>query len=225
MCVFQKVWNTESVITSYDGFCIHRAWEYNSSWRTKDNPWYHLDQNGHQKPDKLCVQGLLNFYPAGPDDGGLVVVPRSHTIFNQIFKTRPKLVERGDFIPLTGDEALWTGEIQNAKLSPIKICCQPGDFVLWDSRTIHCNAPAKIPRPFPEDGSALPPRRLVAYVCMTPTSRISHRQKAARIEAYKEGLTSSHWPEDCVTENARKNHREDYVPPTLTPDQKKLIPL
>jgi len=131
----------------------------------------------------------------------------------------------GDFIQLFRDKSLWDGEIKAAKLHPIKVCAAPGDFILWDSRTIHCNCPATEPRDLPVDGSLLPPRRLVAYVCMTPKSRINHRQTEERITAYKQGLTTSHWPEDCFTAPKRRNHQEVYVPPTLTPEQKKLIPM
>jgi len=212
------------VITSFDGFCIHRPWEYRAEWRTKDGNWYHLDQNGHTKPDKICVQGFLNFYPSGEEDGGLVVVPKSHTVFNQIFENRPTWKDRGDFVPLFSERKVWDFEVKAAKLTPIKVCAEPGDFVLWDSRVIHCNAPAIVPRLLPKEG-ILEPRRLVAYVCMTPKSRAKHRVITERITAFQEGQTTSHWPEDCVTQNARKNKNDDYVPPELTPEQQKLIPM
>jgi len=118
---------------------------------------------------------------------------------------------------------VWDKEVKG--LTPIKVCAEPGDFVLWDSRTIHCNAPATIPRDLPKDGTALAPRRLVSYVCMTPKARAKHNVIAARIEAFELGLTTSHWPEDCVTASARKNRLEKYAPPELTPEQKKLVPM
>jgi len=223
--VYQKIWSTDEVITSFDGFCIHRPWEYRSEWRTKEGSWYHLDQNGLAKPNKICVQGFLNFYASGETDGGLVVVPKSHTVFNKIFENRPKWKDRGDFVPLYGERSVWDSEVKAAKLSAIKVCAQPGDFVLWDSRVIHCNAPATTTRPLPSDGTILEPRRIVAYVCMTPKSRVKHRVISERIEAYKQGQTTSHWPEDCVTQNARKNKSEEYVPLALTPEQRKLIPM
>jgi len=223
--VFTKVWNTTDLITSFDGFGFHRPWEYNPEWKTKDGYWYHLDQNGITKPGKTCVQGLMNFLPAGETDGGLIVVPKSHKIFNKIFETRSHLKDRGDFVPLADDLQFWDKEFKEAGLECIKICCQPGDFVLWDSRIIHCNCSASTARPIPTDGTILPPRRLVTYVCMTPASRITEELKAARVKFFNDGQTTSHWPEDCVYEERRKNTRPDYVPPTLTPAQKKLIPL
>lgn len=224
--IYSTIWETDSLITSFDGFCIMRPFEYNSKWKTKDGKWYHLDQNGWYKPDRICVQGLLNFYEAGLEDGGLVVVPKSHTIFSSIFKSRPKLRNTGDFIPLTFDRDFWTKDYKDANLKAIKPCAKPGDFLLWDSRTIHCNTPATKERPLPQNkGEILPPRRLVAYVCMTPSWRLNESIKSARINAYRLGLTTSHWPEDCLTPSARKNSNTTYNPVKLDENQKKLIPL
>eukprot|EP01087_Luapelamoeba_hula_P024690 TRINITY_DN9496_c1_g1_i1.p1 TRINITY_DN9496_c1_g1~~TRINITY_DN9496_c1_g1_i1.p1 ORF type:complete len:316 (-),score=43.19 TRINITY_DN9496_c1_g1_i1:1092-2006(-) len=132
--VYKNIWNTEELITSFDGFCMFRPAEYNESWRTGTG-WYHIDQNGNTKPDKMCVQGFVNFYDAGLTDGGLCVVPKSPTIFKTLFED-PDYVKMGDFVRMK--ESVWTKEA--AELRPIKVCAKAGDMVLWDSRTIHCNA-------------------------------------------------------------------------------------
>ena len=120
----------------------------------------------------------------------------------------------------------------------IKICCSPGDFVVWDSRVVHCGSASSKPRPLPEDGSSLPLRRIVAYVCMTPASRYELLLKndinpknrltpeilAKRQDAYYQGHTTSHWPEECLS-GLRKNTNDNYKPPVLTEAQQKLIPL
>jgi len=222
--IFSKIWNTDELITSFDGLCIHRPFEYDATWKTRSSMWYHLDQNGHNKPGRICVQGFLNFYPAGIHDGGLVVVPKSHTIFNQIFKNRKWLAKRQDFISLSNDRQLWEYEVPNAGLKPIIVCAEAGDFVLWDSRTIHCNSPADTLREIPTDGTILPPRRLVAYVCMTPRARLTPECQEARVKCYKTGQTTSHWPEDVTVAAVRKNHKR-YKPIELSEEQKKLIPL
>jgi hypothetical protein len=95
-------------------------------------------------------------------------------------------------------ESPWQNEIKQAGLSPIKVCAQAGDMVLWDSRVIHCNAPPTTAHPLPKDGSILPPRRLVAYVCMTPMSRLTPDLIGKRQEAFRHGHTSSHWPEEIM---------------------------
>jgi len=222
--IFSMIWKTNDLISSFDGFCIHRPFEYNQKWKTRSH-WYHLDQNGWYKPSKLCVQGFLNFYPAGPDDGGLLVVPKSHTIFNSIFKDRPALKKCSDWITLHNDKKLWTHDLPSSGLSPIKVCCEPGDFVLWDSRTIHANCGANTARPYPKIG-LLSPRRLVTYVCMTPTSRLTEDLRKKRIQCFEMGMTTTHWPEESNVPGSRQN-REGYqfTPPNLSPEQKQLIPL
>jgi len=223
--IFASIWNEKELITSFDGFCIHRPYEHDLSWKTKDAIWYHLDQNGHRKPNRLCIQGLLNFYNSGEHDGGLCVIPKSHTIFNKIFNSRPNLAKFQDFIVLANDSELWTKTLPSHGLKPIKICAQPGDFVLWDSRTIHCNAPADQPREIPTDGTILCPRRLVSYVCMTPKSRLTNDGLSKRVYCYKTGQTTSHWPEDVVVASARQNRKYNYIPVPLNDVQKKLIPM
>jgi len=223
--IFKKVWDTEDLMTSFDGMCFHRPFEYNDNWKTSDGSWFHVDQNGHTKPDKLCVQGFLNFFESGVDDGGLIVVPGSHKIFKDIFASRPKLSKFGDFVPLSSDESVWNGEIKAAGLEPIKVCCGRGDFLLWDSRTIHCNEPARTARELPQEGALLTPRRLVAYVCMTPASRLTPEIRELRVKAYQDGNTTSHWPEDVFSPSVRMNKAEGYSPVLLSDGQKALIPL
>jgi len=215
--VFKKIWNTDQVVTSFDGFCMHRPFEYNPKWLTKGN-WYHIDQNGKSKPDRICVQGLVNFYDSGPTDGGVVVVPDSIHVFKEITKDRSA---KADYVNLnrTG-ETCWKNECK--PLTPIKVCAKAGSLVLWDSRTIHCNTGATTAREIPKEG-VLPPRRLVAYICMTPRSRLSGQVTKRRVEAFLKGHTSSHWPEECSTK--RRTNQSPYTPLELTLEQSELIPL
>lgn len=46
-----------------------------------------------------------------------------------------------------------------------------------------------------------------------------------RVEAYYNGWTTSHWPEDCTSTGARKQVSNVFKPPELTAEQKDLIPL
>eukprot|EP01089_Gocevia_fonbrunei_P007048 TRINITY_DN1806_c0_g3_i1.p1 TRINITY_DN1806_c0_g3~~TRINITY_DN1806_c0_g3_i1.p1 ORF type:complete len:340 (-),score=75.15 TRINITY_DN1806_c0_g3_i1:56-1075(-) len=221
--IYSKIWGTDDLITSFDGFCMHRPFEYNPNWLTRGG-WYHVDQNGHKKPGKICVQGLVNFYDAGEEDGGLVVVPDTTKIFNEICDNRPQFKDYSDFLPLaTNDEkGIWKNEAKDC--TPVKICAKPGDMILWDSRTVHCNAPATSARTLPTDGTVLSPRRVVCYVCMTPKSRASSEVIAYRRQCYVDGHTTSHWPEECRTDG-RRNILSDYKPVELTDAQKALIPL
>jgi len=145
--IFKSVWETEDLLTSFDGCGIFRPPEFLSQTRRTHNPWetqggwFHVDQNGYHKPDMVCVQGLMNVYPSGPKDGGLVVVPRSHHLFRKLFEEyKVGSPSNGDYVQL---KLYPIDELWNKDTLVYKLCLNPGDFVLWDSRTIHCNHPAQ----------------------------------------------------------------------------------
>jgi len=166
-----------------------------------------------KKKGRVCVQGLMNFFPSGDLDGGLVVVPGSHKLFEPLFKKYPKLCGKGDFVKMDKDiPELWGGEY-----TPTKINLNPGEFACWDSRTVHCNHPAySQPESYVPEGGKL--RRLVAYVCMTPTKFASQLSelKVKRIEAVSKGITSTHWPHEFYPSS------EPYVTKTFRTADLKL---
>jgi len=79
-----------------------------------------------------------------------------------------------DYVRIDENTDFWVEEktkVQDTAqyvLHPVKLCLSPGDFVMWDSRTIHCNHPPS--RLSVENDAAKRLKRLVAYICMTPTS-------------------------------------------------------
>lgn len=132
--VFQQVWQTDDLLTSFDAFNAFRPWQLDPSWKTSGG-WYHVDQNPKTKPGRVCVQGLVSLYDTTEDVGGLTVIPGS----NQLFKHLPKTQNIGgthDFVPIMENHDLLktTGRV---------LLCKAGDLCLWDSRTVHCNSPAK----------------------------------------------------------------------------------
>uniref|UniRef100_A0A6B2LAA0 Phytanoyl-CoA dioxygenase n=1 Tax=Arcella intermedia TaxID=1963864 RepID=A0A6B2LAA0_9EUKA len=224
--IYSKIWDTTELMTSFDGYCFWRPFEYKQEWRTQNAKWYHLDQNGSNKPHRICIQGFLNVFPSGPNDGGLVIVPKTHTtIFTQIFANTTQWKGKSDWIPLHNNRALWENMLPKAGLSPIKVCAEAGDFVVWDSRIIHCNAAAEDSREIPTDGTLLPPRRLVTYICMTPKSRLNPTIMDERRRCYYSGDTTSHWPEDVTIAAVRRNKNKNYVPIPLSDYCANLIPL
>jgi len=225
--IYANIWETEDLITSFDGLCVIRPMQYAPSSKIPmvSGTWYHLDQNGHHKPGKLCVQGFLNFFDSGPDDGGLVVLEKSHTQFNSIFASRPHLKKRDDWIVLQRDKTIWRELKQFPEIKAIKVCVKAGDFVCWDSRTIHSGLVPQKDLPIPTDGTTLPLRRLVAYVCMTPKSRLTKEMIKERQNIFKKGLTTNHWPEDCSSSGNRHSAKPNYKPVLLSENQKKLIPI
>jgi hypothetical protein len=64
----------------------------------------------------------------------------------------------------------------------VKVCCNAGDMILWDSRTAHY---------------AIQPRgtryRMVVYVSMLPASGTSEAQLKKKKQAFENKRTTSHW--------------------------------
>lgn len=173
--VFEQVWGTADLITSFDCFGIFRPWQTGKFFKTLGG-WFHVDQG---TPGKQCIQGLLSIFDQDASTGGLTVIPGSHHRFEE-HKT-PEPFE--EYIPVVEDNSLWHGPHRLVQM-------RAGDFVLWDSRTVHCNSPAIETPVTPEDRLL----RAVVYVCMTPRSYATPDVLEKRIEAYNFCKTTTHWP-------------------------------
>jgi len=60
---------------------------------------------------------------------------------------------------------------------------------------------------------------------MTPSDRLSDDIRRIRVEHYKQGHTTSHWPEEATSAAKRRNNDGDYVPVELNQSQRALIPM
>lgn len=199
---FAKIWGIDSnvsgdsgLLCSFDGGNIFRPFhnpsmkEQSESWKTKGG-WYHVDQ-GSTKRGRHCVQGLVSLYAATPQTGGLCVVPGSHHHHDELMSYAG--FGKTDFVAVPRDDP----QVHRAKL----VCCESGDLVLWDSRTVHCNTPA-LEADVPTSATAFEALgypagellRAVTYVCMTPKKLADAETLQMRKQAFVLGVGSSHWP-------------------------------
>lgn len=186
--VFAAVWDTEDLLSSFDGFNSFRPWTFDPTWKTRGG-WFHVDQNALFKPDKVCVQGLVALTATTSYSGGLTVIPGSHKGFGGI-KDRIELKDQGDYIQIPkGDPLL----VPKSKL----VVCQAGDLCLWDSRTVHCNSPG-ISGVVSPKGSLL---RLVCYTCMTPATFATQNTIEKRLLAAQRRQTTNHWPHELAKDD------------------------
>eukprot|EP00040_Diaphanoeca_grandis_P036342 m.231390 g.231390 ORF g.231390 m.231390 type:complete len:244 (-) comp33600_c0_seq4:178-909(-) len=82
-----------------------------------------------------CVQGLVTLTVADETTGGLCVIPGSHKDHTAFCKRFKYHMATGDYIPVKkGDVILNKGGVL--------LEAKPGDLLLWDSRTVHCNTRA-----------------------------------------------------------------------------------
>ncbi|KAK4054120.1 hypothetical protein OIV83_001145 [Microbotryomycetes sp. JL201] len=191
---FEKVYNTEDLIVSFDA--VNIQWPKRKD--APDNPrWAHQDQDP-ERPGFRCLQGLVNLNPSGSDDGGLVVMPRAHLISEQYHEA----LKDEERIPQ------WTNEWYGYKDTGIawlnergyqfeKVNLGPGDLVVWDSRLPHYNVPPK--------GNHV---RMAVYTCYAPVETATQEDLIRKKEAFESGKGSTHWPQALVV----------GAPPAFRPD-------
>lgn len=206
--VFRKIWckcDDESMLTSYDGLGLFRPWQHGIGRKT-DQGWFHVDQGKLKREGRHCVQGLLTLYDQTEETGGFTVYcptneSRSYANYVRVFED---LVDNyassdvdTDFIKLPESHLLYKS--LDSEERPFRlVTAQAGDLVLWDSRLLHCNEPARTTEAEAEDvKSKIASHRLlraVLYICMTPKSFADEKVLKDRIQAYNIKASTSHWP-------------------------------
>ena len=176
--VFRILWQSEELLTSFDGIGIsfppeysNRGWDQTTLPHTDQSyvprpfvpfslsdhsePWiYDTGENGFQS-----VQSWFTPLIVRPGDATLVFLESSHVHHARFGKERG-ITELGNFYELSQTEL---DVYLSYGCTSGKIACPPGSLVLWDSRTIHRGAK-------PQRGRAEPNIRFVFYICMMPRS-------------------------------------------------------
>ena len=79
--------------------------------------------------------------------------------------------------------------------------CQTGDFVVWDSRSVHWNSPSFQEMPLPNN-QPVDLLRVVAYVSMSPVNFVECMQlnkfRKLRKLAVQNNFTLNHWSTEIV---------------------------
>lgn len=218
--IFARIWGCqpEDLLCSFDGGCFMPTKEKGKNNSFKQ--WLHNDQF-RDVTNFCCVQGIVNFVENGPEDGGLVLVENSHTVFANYMARHPS-------------EGITWGptDMSDPELSTlplIKICAPAGHIILFDSRTFHCNVHPYGSK-FRADGS--PRFRMATYVSMQPRAGATVKELEKRRTLYEKGRMTGHW---CygkwfkeTPEHPRNYGGEINRPPTieiapLNPLRRRLI--
>lgn len=159
--IFRELWSEcnggDDLITSFDGFCFMDG--ARNVKRVDMDSFLHRDQNLSSHEIKT-YQGLVNLSQnLAQDTGGFVCVPKSHLLedFGAVFPVRE---HTDQWYLFTDEEKAALGAAGwRAQFIPL----QTGDFLLWDSRLLHCNTKCY-------DKSA---QRVAVYICMVPRPPVS----------------------------------------------------
>lgn len=180
IAAFETVYQTPDLIVSFDGVNIGF---HDRSDFAPNTPWPHQDQDP-LKPGFRCLQGLVNLQPCGPDDGGLITCKGAHLLsedFHRDMAAEEKIPAwTKEWYGFTAAGMAWLAE-HNCPW--VKICAEPGDLILWDSRTPHYNVP-----------STSKQDRMAVYTCYMPVADASQDDLRKKKEAFEKRLGTTHWP-------------------------------
>ncbi|KAH8901713.1 Clavaminate synthase-like protein [Thozetella sp. PMI_491] len=214
--LFEKLWGTKELICSFDGANISMPNRKDLKW----SPWPHCDQNPRRK-GMQAVQGLLNYAPNGSKDGGLMLMKGSSKLYEEFFAQKresynhedapPPEFEFMDLFLFSEKDVEWFKE-RGCEL--VKMNMEPGDFVLWDSRTMHY---ACLP-----EGNQI---RHVQYICMTPRKFADEEALKAKQWCFENYVGTTHWPHCNIRpsletpmrdgEPCPKNRKEPFEKPEV----------
>lgn len=168
--IFKKIWNCDELVVSFDGCCYIPP-----KFNRKDRSWAHTDQAPNQI-GKHCIQGFVSL--TSNKHTSFVAYDKSHLLHEPYFKERNETHSRR-----------WNlidkDYMSSLKKSRRVIEVNPGDLVLWDSRTFHENQYGNICE-----------ERLVQYVCYLPKNdpKNTESQMEKRKHYFYKKRTTSHWP-------------------------------
>ncbi|KAF3012256.1 hypothetical protein E8E14_011410 [Neopestalotiopsis sp. 37M] len=177
---FEKVYDTSDLIVSFDAL--------NFTFPGRDDlppnkPWPHQDQSPETHGFR-CLQGLINLLPNGPADGGLIVCKGGHLLseqFHEEMKDEARI--KGFFEEWYGFTDAGMRWLESKGLEWVKVCAEPGDLLIWDSRTPHYNLASTTKAP-----------RFCTYVCYMPVSDVTQDDLKRKKAAFEDCRTTSHWP-------------------------------
>ncbi|OTB01412.1 hypothetical protein M426DRAFT_266337 [Hypoxylon sp. CI-4A] len=179
---FAKVWGTKDLIVSFDSLNVTLP-----NLKKARAPWPHIDQ-APRKRGLHCVQGIINLSHAGPEDGSLVVIPGSHKYVEQFFdeNTNPADWEWRDNRYFSDADM----EVFRARgLAPKKVLAEPGDLILWDSRTIHWGG---------EPSAKSDTVRIVIYAAYAPRKMATESALEEKARVFNAYGATTHWPHDNI---------------------------
>ncbi|KAF7718506.1 Phytanoyl-CoA dioxygenase [Penicillium ucsense] len=191
---FSTIWDTDELLVSFDALNVTLP---NRADKPAQRPWPHVDQSPLRR-GLHCVQGIINLSHAGPEDGSLIVLPRSNTVTEHFFDTEtdPSTWESKDIRFISESEMKW---FEDRGMKPLKVMAEPGDLLLWDSRTVHWGG---------EPTAKSDTIRTVIYVSYSPAKWARSEELERKREAFESFQATTHWAHDNIV----PREKEVYLP-------------
>ncbi|KAI3115044.1 transcriptional regulator family: Fungal Specific TF [Penicillium roqueforti] len=181
---FSKIWGTDELLVSFDALNITLP---NREDKPAQKPWPHVDQSPMRR-GLHCIQGIINLSHAGPEDGSLMVFPRSNTVTEEFFDTEtdPSTWEQKDLRLFSAEEIQW---FESHGMKPSKVLAEPGDLIVWDSRTVHWGGEPTV------NSNTI---RTVIYASYAPFELATEESLKRKKEAFASYRATTHWPHENI---------------------------
>ena len=209
--------SNELISSSLDGFIL---WTDMDQDDDLDRGWFHIDQSPEKKPDFASFQGLVNLLPVTAKTGGNVLVVGSHRLFPEhylqsnktyglFYKERLKEMDGDDWLEIDPNDEL----LQSERV--ITCLLDPGDVLIWDSRTVHCSYREELESEQTSSTGLDSQHGLVraaGLVNMIPRIDIPAEVHSERLCAVSRSRTLTHWVNKAAPlgeereEEVRKEH-------------------
>lgn len=165
--VFEQLYKTKKLLTSFDGGSIIKPnLESQEIIYTSQHP----DIN-----TLTCYQGIFNM----EDSDSFIVYKKSHKLHKEYFEENKIGRVRYNLYTYSENDI---GKNFIKKFERIKICCEKGDLILFDSKIAYSIIPNK------EDYI------ITANVCMLPLKYAGKNDMKKKKKYFKNKKTTNHWP-------------------------------
>ena len=164
---YENLWNTSDLVSCFGGNVI----DYDNFTL----PW-HVDQNSTHGNEIRSIQGIVALSASNATQ----LLSGSHKYFKSLsHRCTSNNPYEWEYYEIPNNDYIWKKglEIVTPQLNP-------GDMLLFDSRTIH--------RVIEHD------KRSVAYISMVPRSFLSNLIERLRKKAYFKSMCTTHWCEKLL---------------------------
>lgn len=183
--VFQELWGVEKpedMLVSFDGLSLTVPHEDTGRGYFRGNYWDHSDQS-FKKKGVVTYQGIVNLRKVRKGDATLRVWPKSHLLHEEIGATVEK-APAADWYKYK-DEQMEV--LRQHDLKPYRVRADPGDLILFDSRTCHSGVEALKNREKKNTRAAV-------YTCYLPRTQATEKDLKRKRDAFEGGRMTSHNP-------------------------------
>ena len=189
--VFATLWECkrEDLLVSFDGLSFQLPPEQTQKgWYKK--PWYHTDQS-YTRNNFECVQSYISALDVNEGDASLMFLEGSNK-YHGDFAKHFNIKDKDDWYKLKNDDELKFYTDKGCQ--EVRMICNKGDLVLWDSRQIHSGGEAI-------KGRQQENTRAVIYLCYLPRKGTSEANLKKKRKAFDEMRTTKHNPKKSLLFN------------------------